>query len=182
MRLDIVKLHLNLPGTSLPLRQKRRRSSSLVEQDPRASSGRVMDSIGLYYDNGLAPRNLSSQYSAFSTDLNDTEDFQAIASVGISLAKDTPYAEHSFDGEDSRVQQDRSCDVEELESGSMICQDLAFKEILPLIDAGIRSMISSTPTNISPSVKVTREYPGPALTALAPSIWSPGYLPVRLTF
>lgn len=54
--------------------------------------------------------------------------------------------------------------------------------VVELTDTAFRSLISSRPVKRPPAVKITRQDEQPSLAAIAPGVFSPGYLPVSLSF
>ena len=60
--------------------------------------------------------------------------------------------------------------------------EASLRSIVELTDAALRSSISFRSGSAvgNPKVKVTKDSPGPSLSAIAPSLWSPGYLSVSL--
>lgn len=52
--------------------------------------------------------------------------------------------------------------------------------VVELTDAALRSLISYRPTNLPANLKISKEGLAPSLSAIAPSIWSPGYSAVSL--
>ena len=66
------------------------------------------------------------------------------------------------------------------ESSNDAVHEASLPTIVQLTDAALRSSISFRSGSVvgNSKVKVTKDSPGPSLSAIAPSLWSPGYLSV----
>lgn len=81
----------------------------------------------------------------------------------------------------SRSQVDTSSEIEASPNASsrLLQRHLESTEVVELADAGFRSIICPKPSKLSLGIWLPRTAETNALSAIAPTIWSPGYAAVR---